>query len=253
LHNKDYSEYLDFAHRLADASGEIVRRYYHEQVTISEKADKSPVTEADIAVEKAIRDMIAAAYPEHGIIGEELGKCNSDSAFQWVIDPIDGTKSFIARELVFTTLIALCYEGKPVVGVINQPILNERWAAVTGETKEHFNHSKSLSEAELSTTSSDYFTPKQAVLFSKLAEQVGSIILGGDAYAYGLLASGKRDLVVDAGMKVHDFCALVPVVEAAGGIITDWQGNPLTLSSDGTVLAAINKNLYAEALTILNK
>ena len=248
---------LPLAQLMADASGEIIRRYFRSGVVVDSKADASPVTRADREAETAMRALIEAQFPAHGIVGEEHGNQRSDAEYQWVLDPIDGTRGFIAGYPLFTTLIALLYRGEPVLGIINQPILNERWVGISGqESTLNFKNvavrdCRALGSAVLATTSVDYFTPEQAQKFSGLRKQCANTALGGDAYAYAMLASGHLDIVVDAGMKPYDFCALKPVVEGAGGVITDWKGKPLTLSSDGSVLAAATQELHAAALALL--
>lgn len=255
---ENYIQYLEFARTLAEASGEILRDGFKTGYKVEQKADLSPVTQLDIAVEERIRALIEEKFPEHGIVGEELGNIREESPYQWVIDPIDGTKAFIAGKTTFTTLIALLHHEKPVLGIIDQPILRERWSGVTGEQSlykvplPHLNNQKSLQTASISTTSTDYFTEEQAAKFAKLCEKAENCILGGDAYAYGLLASGNLDIVVDAGMKPYDFCALAPIIAGVGGIITDWTGNPLTLHSDGSVIACANNGLHGEALGLLS-
>lgn len=257
MQKNNYIQYLEFANALADASGEILRYGFKTGYKVEQKADLSPVTQLDIAVEERIRALIEEKFPEHGIVGEELGNIREESPYQWVIDPIDGTKAFIAGKTTFTTLIALLHHEKPMLGIIDQPIQKERWAGVSSERSFYnttplprLNNQKSLQTANISTTSTDYFTEEQAAKFAKLCEKAENCILGGDAYAYGLLASGNLDAVVDAGMKPYDFCALAPVIEGVGGIITDWAGKPLSLHSDGSVIACANKGLYGEALNL---
>ncbi|MEZ5691393.1 MAG: histidinol-phosphatase [Rickettsiales bacterium] len=252
-------QYLSFANRLADISREILQKNFNNQIDIQQKPDKSPVTELDIRIEREIRSLIEKIYPEHGIIGEELGKHNEKSDFKWIIDPIDGTKLFIAGYPTFTTLIGLLYKEKPVIGVIDQPILEQRWSAISGQLTTYnnekitINSNKSLKQANLATTSTGYFDSEQQQKFNKLSELTGNTILGGDAYAYMMLAQGRIDIVVDAGMKPYDFCALPPIIEGAGGIITDWNGNHLTCLSDGSVIAAANKKIHMEALKKLSE
>lgn len=257
--NTNNSQYMEFALNLADASGETLRRWFNTPISAAQKADASPVTEADREVEQKIRSMISETFPQHGIIGEEFGNIRSDSPYLWVIDPIDGTKSFIAGYPIFTTLISLFYNNKPVLGIIDQPILRERWTAVSGE-KTLYNSlplsapttGKTLEKANIATTSLTYFSAEEAFKFNKLKEKSSTVIYGGDAYAYAMLASGKIDIVIDAGLKLYDFCALLPIIEGAGGIITDWAGDPLSLNSDGRVIACINKELHEHALAIIS-
>lgn len=260
INHEQLSEYLNFANILADASGAILSNGFKDPICTTQKSDLSPVTQVDIEVEKCIRSLIEENFPEHGIIGEEFGNIRGNSPYQWVIDPIDGTKSFIAGYPIFTTLIALFYENEPILGIINQPILYERWAAITGQPTFRnnsplplLNNQKTLSQANIATTSTGYFNDKQENNFAKLRAATTNTILGGDAYAYVMLASGRLDIVVDVAMKPYDFCALSPIIEGVGGVISDWNGQPLTLSSDGNVIAAASKKLHEEALLILNK
>lgn len=255
-----YSEYLSFAHTLADAGGTILRHCFKTPFDIKQKADFSPVTQVDIEVEKRIRCLIEEKFPGHGIIGEEFGNSREDSPYQWVIDPIDGTKSFIAGYPVFTTLIALLDDGKPVIGLIDQPVLYERWSAISGQPALYNNsllprldNEGTLAQASIATTTADYFSPGQKAKFVKLQASTANTIFGGDAYAYAMLASGRLDIVLDVDMKPYDFCALVPIIEGVGGVITDWAGAPLSLSSDGSVIAAANRELHIKALSILSK
>jgi inositol-phosphate phosphatase/L-galactose 1-phosphate phosphatase/histidinol-phosphatase len=177
-----------------------------------------------------------------------------------VIDPIDGTKAFIAGYLTFTTLIALLYEGKPVIGLIDQPILKQRWSAISGQqtllnsaTMPATANEKTLKQATIATTSTGYFSAEQEEQIKELKAKSANLILGGDAYAYAMLANGRIDIVLDVAMKPYDFCALAPIIKGVGGVITDWEGKPLTLHSDGSVIATASKELHKTCLDILNK
>ena len=192
-----------------------------------------------------MRRLIEEAFPADGIIGEEYGTRNEGAGRQWVLDPIDGTTSFIAGRPIFGTLIALLQDGWPVLGVIDQPIAKERWVGVIGEGTT-FNGKpvqcapcKDLADAVLGTTTPHQFTGDDVDAFMGVAKSVAErkIIYGGDCYNYALVASGHVDLVIEAGLKVHDYAALVPVVEGAGGQMSDWQGHPLDADSDGRVIA----------------
>ncbi|MBA3862869.1 MAG: histidinol-phosphatase [Erythrobacter sp.] len=231
--------------RLADLAGAAIRPLFRGQWSEERKADRSFVTEADRAAEAAMRRLIEAEFPRDGIIGEEYGIRNEGAGRQWVLDPIDGTTSFIAGRPIFGTLIALLQDGWPVLGIIDQPIAGERWVGRIGQPT-LFNGKpaqarplKELSDAVLATTSPHLFTNEEADAFMSVAKQVAEkkIIYGGDCYNYGLVASGHIDVVIEAGLKLYDYAALVPVVEGAGGIMADWQGNPLDAASDGTVIA----------------
>jgi inositol-phosphate phosphatase/L-galactose 1-phosphate phosphatase/histidinol-phosphatase len=238
-----------FAIKLADRAGSLARESFYTVQGVSQKADNSLVTETDKAIETALRDMIAAEYPEHGIYGEEHGRTNPGASYQWVIDPIDGTNAFIAGIPTFTTLIALTVDGVPVLGLIDQPILQER--LVSSQLTPH-NYTALLANSIVATTSMAYFTPMEIDRFTRLRKHCAGTIHAGDAYLYAKLARGTVGVVVDACLKPYDFCALRPVVEAAGGIITDWQGKPLHMHSDGTVVAAANQALHTQALRLLN-
>ncbi len=236
---------LALALSLADAAGAAIRPLFRGAWEAERKADRSFVTEADRAAEAAMRKLIEETFPADGIIGEEYGTRNEGAGRQWVLDPIDGTTSFIAGRPIFGTLIALLQDGWPVLGIIDQPVAGERWVGAIGQPT-LFNGKpsatkplKELSDAVLATTSPHLFTNEEADAFMSVAKQVAEkkIIYGGDCYNYGLVASGHIDLVIEAGLKLHDYAALVPVVEGAGGMMADWQGNPLDAGSDGTVIA----------------
>ncbi|MEE4201092.1 inositol monophosphatase family protein [Erythrobacter sp.] len=236
---------LALANRLADVAGAAIRPLFRGEWSEERKADRSYVTEADRAAEAAMRALIEAERAEDGIIGEEYGTRNEGAGRQWVLDPIDGTTSFIAGRPIFGTLIALLQDGWPVLGVIDQPIAGERWVGRIGEGTT-FNGKptkvrtcKDMGEAVLGTTTPHQFGGEDVDAFMGVAKSVAErkIIYGGDCYNYGLVASGHVDIVVEAGLKLHDFAALVPVVEGAGGTMSDWQGNPLDSESDGRVIA----------------
>jgi inositol-phosphate phosphatase / L-galactose 1-phosphate phosphatase / histidinol-phosphatase len=234
---------LTLANRLADAAGEAIRPFFRTRYDLEFKADKSPVTEADRAAEAAIRAILEKERPGDGIIGEEYGATREDAERVWILDPIDGTKSFIAGRPIFGTLIALTQAGWPTIGIIDQPIAKERWAGMVGKPTT-FNGApvrtrtrRGLDESILASTAPQLFPDCTGEHFSLLAAQCRDTLWGGDCYNYGLLASGHVDIVVEAGLKLHDFAALVPVVEGAGGRMCDWGGEPLDNDSDGRVIA----------------
>ena len=245
----DLAADLDLANRLADAAGAAIRPLFRGTWSEERKADASFVTEADRAAEAAMRAILEMERQQDGIHGEEYGVTRESAARQWVLDPIDGTTSFIAGRPIFGTLIALMQDGWPVIGVIDQPVLKERWASRVGEATTLNGRAirtrpcPELSGAVLATTSPNLFGEDEADAFMGLARGVAQrkIVWGGDCYNYGLLGSGHIDVVCEAGLKLHDYAALVPVVEGAGGIMADWQGNPLDAGSaeaeGGRVLA----------------
>jgi histidinol phosphatase-like enzyme (inositol monophosphatase family) len=248
---------VEFALRLADAAGAVVRRYYRAPLTVESKADASPVTVADREAEETLRAMIRATYPEHGIEGEEFPGERLDAEFVWRLDPIDGTKSFVIGRPLFGTLIALTRAGRPVLGVIDQCILRERWLGAAGQRSTwngqpiRVRACLSLEQAVLSVTSPQMFDAVQRAAVARLEAAVRFPVYGGDCYAYGLLAMGLIDLIVEADLDVHDFMALVPVIEGAGGIVTDWQGAALTPASDGRIVAAGDPRVHERALKLL--
>lgn len=248
---------LDFASTLADAAGAVVRRYFRQGVAVDDKADQSPVTIADREAEATLRALIEQRYPSHGIIGEEHGAIRGDAELVWVLDPIDGTKSFISGVPLFGTLIALAERGVPVLGVIDQPISRERWLGARGHrstlngTPIRTRACPGLAAATLFATTPDMFKGPDAQSFQRLKSAVKLARFGGDCYAYGLLAAGFVDLVVEASLKPYDYFALVPVIEGAGGRMTDWSGQALGLRSTGQVLACGDPRLSALALAKL--
>lgn len=249
-------ELLRFANQLADAARPIARAYFRHPLTVESKADLSPVTIADRAIELALRQLIESNYPGHGILGEEFA-ARQGGRFTWVLDPIDGTRSFITGMPLFGTLIALLHDGRPMLGVVDFPALGERWTGVAGQETQHLgkvvrtSDVSQLADASCYSTSPDMFIGEDSEKFAQLSAQVGMRRFGGDCYAYALLASGHCDLVVEAGLQPYDFLSLVPVIEGAGGRISDWQGRDLTLESDGRVLAAANQSLWTQALSTL--
>jgi inositol-phosphate phosphatase / L-galactose 1-phosphate phosphatase / histidinol-phosphatase len=235
---------IALANRLADVAGTAIRPLFRSDFAHEAKADASPVTEADRAAEAAIRAILDKECPNDAIIGEEFGEKEGTSGRCWVLDPIDGTISFMAGRPIFGTLIALLQNGFPVLGVIDQCISGERWVGVTGrETTLNgqpvsTRRCRELADAVLASSGPQYFDNHGAEHFMALAAKTNQrTVWGGDCYNYGLLASGHIDLVVETGLKLHDFAALVPVVEGAGGTMCDWNGEPLHAASDGHVIA----------------
>jgi inositol-phosphate phosphatase / L-galactose 1-phosphate phosphatase / histidinol-phosphatase len=250
--------FMALAAELADAAGAVIRPYFRRPLTIDDKPDLSPVTVADRAAEQAMRRLIEVSFPDHGIIGEEYGRVREEAELLWVLDPIDGTKSFISGVPLFGTLIALTRGGEPVLGVIDQPISGERWVGSIGRPSTlngapiRCRHCDGLAPATLFATTPDMFRGPDAAAFARVADAAKLVRYGADCYAYGLLAAGFVDLVVEASLKPHDFCAIVPIVEGAGGIATDWRGAKLGLGSDGRVLIAGDRRAHRAALALLD-
>lgn len=264
--NEQLDEFVKIANRVADAAGQVIRQYFRKNVDILDKEDLSPVTIADRAAEEVMRLIISEHFPTHAIFGEENGWTSKEenAEYVWVLDPIDGTKSFITGKPLFGTLIALVQNDKPIVGIIDQPILRERWIGEIGK-KSTFNGQEistrscnSLAKAYMYTTSPHLFSGLAEEAFIRVRNKVKVPLYGCDCYAYALLGSGHVDLVIEAGLKPYDFMALIPVVEGAGGIITDWKGNKLSWKpeSDGNfsgfnVIAAGDALIHQEALSLL--
>ncbi|MFT5707098.1 MAG: inositol-phosphate phosphatase/L-galactose 1-phosphate phosphatase/histidinol-phosphatase [Oceanospirillaceae bacterium] len=249
--------FLETAEAALLLSRATIKRYFRQRISVDNKADDSPVTVADRQTEQLMRDEIAKRHPEHGILGEEHGTLHSDSVWQWVLDPIDGTKSFISGMPTFGTLIGLTKTNEPQLGIIDMPMLDERWVGIAGQETTYNNQVckvssvTKLSDALLYCTEPGMYTAQQWPTFEKICKQVQLRRYGGDCYNYGLLASGHIDLVVEGDLKYYDITALVPVIEGAGGVITDWRGNALRQGWDGLVVAAATKELHQAALAIL--
>jgi histidinol phosphatase-like enzyme (inositol monophosphatase family) len=248
---------LALAARLADAAGAAIRPFFRCSFQTEWKNDASPVTEVDRAAEAAIRAILSAERPHDGVIGEEYGADRPDADRVWVIDPIDGTRAFLAGRPLFGTLIALLEDGRPVLGVIDQPIAGDRWLGASGRgttlngVVATVRPCPALARAHLATTGPNYFGEADGAAFDRLRAECGDTLWGGDCHNYGLLASGHIDLVVEANLKLHDFAALVPVVMGAGGHMTDWAGQPLHAGSDGRVIAAGDPALVEAAVAAL--
>ena len=236
---------IALAHRLADAAREAILPHFRAGMTSERKADATPVTLADRAAEAAMRAIIKAEFPDDALHGEEYGAETGTSGRTWVLDPIDGTAGFLAGRPLFGTLIALVVEGWPVLGVIDQAVLKERWLGVTGRPTTlngqpvRTRGCPSLADATLATTGPHYFDDHEGEHFMALAARTDHrrMVMGGDCYNYAMLATGQLDIVCEAGLKLHDYAALVPVVEGAGGTMCDWNGDPLHAASEGHVLA----------------
>lgn len=245
--------HLALADELANAAGDVIRRYFRQKIAVDEKSDLTPVTIADREAETAMRRLIEARFPEHGILGEEHGRTRPDADYVWVLDPIDGTKSFISGIPLFGTLIALAWRGRPVLGVIDQPISRERWIGAAGRPSTlngaaiRTRACTELGKATLYCTAPDMYEGEDAAAFARLRAAVKLTRYGADCYAYAVLATGFVDFVVEGSLKPYDWSAAVPVIEGAGGVVTDWHGRPLDFRSDGRVIAAGDPRLAAVA------
>jgi histidinol phosphatase-like enzyme (inositol monophosphatase family) len=254
---------LPLAHRLADAARAAISPYFRSATTLAENkaaAGFDPVTEGDRAGERAIRAILEAERPDDGIDGEEYGVKPGTSGLVWRLDPIDGTRAFIAGLPSWTTLIGLTIEDTAILGIIDQPWLDERYSGAGGEAWLDVRGERQrlavrdcprLTDAILSTT--DYFilTPPERGAFEHLRATARLTRYGLDAYAYARLAAGTIDMVAESGLKAHDVAALIPVIEGAGGVVTDWRGGPPKMG--GQIVAAANRTILDQALISLRR
>lgn len=247
----DLSAFAAFAARLADAARAVTMGASDR---LAEDKGKDglydPVTAADREAELAIRALIEAAYPDHGISGEEFPGKAGAGRYVWSLDPIDGTRAFICGLPSWTTLIALLEDGAPVVGLIDVPVLGERYVGHAGAAGLQASACRSLSEARAATTDPYLFAGAEAEGFARLRQAARVTRYGLDAYAYARLAAGSIDLVAESGLKPHDYHALIPVVRAGGGVIGNWRGEDDF--SSGQVLAAATPALFDEAVRVLS-
>ena len=257
----EIDQYVSFAHRLAEAAAQQTLPRFRQPLPIHWKEPQDPVTPADTQAEKAMRALIRTTYPQHGILAEEGDDIPAQSSFTWVLDPIDGTRSFICGMPLWSTLIGLCQDERPLLGLLHQPFTQECFVAAPGHA--HHTHKGKqtplssrqdvpLARAVLATTSPQLLPDQSG--FDALAQKTQFTLYGGDAYLYGLLARGFVDLVVESGLQAYDILPLVPLIEAAGGRITDWHGNPIRGlgTHKRNVLAAANHSLHAQALSVLS-
>jgi histidinol phosphatase-like enzyme (inositol monophosphatase family) len=252
----ELKEYSLFARNLAELSGKIIKSYFRSDITIDTKADMSPVTIADKKAEELMRNLIMKNYPEHGIIGEEFGSYNEKSEYQWILDPIDGTISFICGAISFGTLIALTKNGQPILGVINQPILKEfligdNESALLNDVAVKVSGRTKLSDSVLLTTDHLNIQKYQDIdKFNSLIHKVKLYRNWGDCYGYYLVATGFADIMIDPEMSIWDSMALIPVIRGAGGTITDYHGNDPV--SGKSIIAAGSAEVHKEIINILN-
>ncbi|MDA8126162.1 MAG: histidinol-phosphatase [Deltaproteobacteria bacterium] len=251
----ELSAFKNFCRLLADESGRIIRKYYRTPLAVETKSDASPVTIADRAAEERMRELIEKEFPDHGIMGEEFGASNPEAEYQWVLDPIDGTKSFVCGVPLFGTLIALAKKGQPLLGLIHQPILNERLIGdnVTAELNGNpigVRDCRDLSSAILlSTDHLDFGKYRTQAGFEALIRKVAYYRTWGDCYGYSLVAAGFADIMIDPVMNLWDLMALIPIIRGAGGQITDYRGHDPV---KGDSIVATAGPLHDEVIKILN-
>jgi myo-inositol-1(or 4)-monophosphatase len=258
----DWTELTNFAVTLARASEAEILPYFRRNTAIETKphVDWDPVTEGDKAGERIIRKMIEERFPDHGINGEEYGIRHGKSGFTWVLDPIDGTRSFVCGMPTWATLIGLCFEGKPVVGVMNQPFVGDlyygnpqgAWNNYRG-TIEPITARKGvdISNAAAGTTAPElYRSEKDQRAFQTLRKSVKLMRYGGDAYFFSVLAAGHLDIALDAGLQAYDIAALIPIIEGAGGAVGSWSGS--VPAEGGNIICAGSERLLKEAIEVMN-
>ncbi|MEM8975865.1 MAG: histidinol-phosphatase [Pseudomonadota bacterium] len=254
---------VESLHVLADAAADQIMPHFRTRLDVSNKAEGGfdPVTVADKAAEEAIRKVLLERFPDHGIIGEEYGVHQQDAELVWVIDPIDGTRAFIQGMPTWGTLIALMENGVPVCGVMNQPFTGERyWSdgrssyyrGPDGKVEQIGTRATSVRDAQMSTTTPDLFTTDAEIrAFTALKHETQQCRHGADCYAYALLAAGHVDVVLETGLQIYDIAALVPIIEHAGGRVTDWSGEPA--KDGGQILACGDPSLHGQFVEILQQ
>jgi histidinol phosphatase-like enzyme (inositol monophosphatase family) len=255
---------ISFAHRLADTAGEVIRPYFRQRIEITDKGLAKgtafdPVTAADKGAEKAIRAIIERERPDDGILGEEFGEKASANGLTWILDPVDGTRAFITGRHEWGSLIALEENGHAVLGIMDQPVLRERFIGVNGQaellaegtrTPLHVRSCADISQAVLCATHPEaYFTSAEREAFRRVQQAVRMSRFGGDCYIFGPLALGFIDLIVESSFHRWDVAALIPIVQGAGGVITNWQGG--SCADGGQILAAGDPRVHAQAMKLL--
>ena len=247
------------AEAAADVAGAAIRPLFRAGLQADLKHDQSPVTIADRTAEQAMRAVLAQRFPEHGILGEEFGLDNPRASLRWVLDPIDGTRAFITGRPVFGTLIGLLDGDTPILGLIDQCVTGERWIGAAGRAtsfRGRFGGTvgcrpcPSVADAELSCTSPEMFGDDLPA-WQRLSAAARRTSFGGDCYAYGLVALGQIDIVAESGLKIWDWAALAPVIEGAGGKLTDWRGQKLRPDGNGQALAVGDPSLLPQAVRLL--
>lgn len=250
--------HIEFAIELADTARRMIEQHRRDRLGVSVKPDRSLVTAMDMAIETELRAMIVARFPGHGIIGEEQEWQREDADFVWVLDPIDGTASFIAGMPVYGTLIALAHRGVPMLGIIDIPPVDARWLGVAGRPTLkngapcRVKSCEDLSLAMMSTSNPDFYSDAERPALDLLRKRTNWRIYGAAALAYGLLTDGGTDVALDTGLKVYDYAPFRPIIEGAGGVITDWQGQPVTLKTGPRILAAGDARKHREIVEMLS-
>lgn len=254
-----YEKFIPTINELADIARLVALKHFRTNLFLEDKSDKTPVTIADREIESLMRDHIKKMYPDHGIIGEEYGASDAASEFVWVIDPIDGTKAFATGKPLFGTIIGLTHYGKPVLGLIDQAFTGERWMGCQGMDATYNGvpirvaNERPLSESRFYTAAPEMYHGERFTNFEEVRRSAKWMLYGCDCYAYGLLAMGFVDVVMEQYLAAHDVIGLVPIIKSAGGYVTDWNGKEVDLNTDGKIIAASSTNLAQETLMIMNR
>jgi myo-inositol-1(or 4)-monophosphatase len=256
-------DFTVFVDKLAGAASDAILPFFRTSLSVENKSrggNFDPVTAADRAAEQAMRTMIRDNFPEHGVVGEEFGNERTDAEYVWVLDPIDGTKSFISGMPAWGTLIALMRHGEPVYGMMHQPFTREHFSGdggaahyrgPAGARALHVRRCASLGEATLMTTSPLLMDDAERNAFGRVEQAVRLSRYGGDCYAYCMVAAGHVDLVIEAGLKPYDVIPLIPIIAGAGGIITAWDGG--NAKAGGRIIAAGDKRVHEAAMAMLKE
>ncbi len=251
--------FLETAVHISAKAADIPKRYFRQNLSIDQKQDNSPVTIADKKTEAYLRAQLKAAFPDHAIFGEEFGKEAGTSAYEWIIDPIDGTRSFITGNPLYGMLIALLKDEEPILGLVRMPQLGEVitgdgiTAMMNGSQQLNTSTQSKLSKANVYINEGDKMQSVYPEIFARLCGTGSLRRLGYDCYPHTLVAIGSVDVVVDFDLQPYDYLPLAPIIKGAGGIISDWEGNPLSLTSNGRVVTAANETLHQQILEVLNK
>ena len=255
---KDYEKFLNFAISFADKSGKILRNSFFREFDVEKKSDGTLVTNIDKEIEEKFRKILKKEFPDHGVIGEEFGQYKTDSEYVWVIDPLDGTHSFISGKPLFGTLICCMQNKNPVLGIVDIPMQQQRWfggeslgVKQNNVTCKNGAQKKKFENLIVSSTSFFMFDDREQSKIKEIYNKVGFPVFGNDCYSYGLLLSKKIDLIIEANMKPWDYLAQVALIKEFGGFITDWEGNKLTLDSNGKVIASLDEKHHKKLIHLL--
>ncbi len=252
------TDFIQTALKITEQASKIPKQYFRAEIDVDHKADKSPVTIADRETEKFIREALKSHFPDHGIYGEEFGRQENSSEYEWIIDPIDGTRSFVSAMPLYGMLLALLKNNQPQLGIMRMPELGEvyvgdGYTATFNQVKTlHCSEITNLEDAIVYINEGEKINQQDPALFKQLCSTGRVMRLGYDCYPHALLAAGNVDLVIDFDLKPYDYFSLIPVIEGAGGVISDWRGNSLTMQSKGDVVSAATAELHEQALDLLN-